>query len=172
MTAQGSWGEAQGKALNGIRFGTFTDGGRKYAVFLDLRIETVQAAIARGKTIDHQPVPAGSLEMAIQGTCWRATADGRIDRRFADCDSAGQIREELRRVGTPAALRVAELWDRWHCNGTRPNCSHMPDQRYTRGLACPETGYRSGSAWLCELLPAEVADEALRLFAEQAAKGY
>jgi hypothetical protein len=108
--------------------------------------------------------------MAIQGTCWRATADGRIDRRFADCESAGQIRDDLRSVGTPAALRVADLWKRWHLNSLRANCSHMPDQRYTQGMACPETGYKSGTSWLYEPLPAEVADELRRLFAEQAAK--
>jgi hypothetical protein len=139
-------------------FGTFTEDGRKYQVRLEFRIEPAQLR-ATGQTIDHAPIPADALEVAICGTVWPAKRDGSRDRRYRDCAAAGQIIEELRKVGTARVQRVADLWDRWHLNGMRPNCSHMATTEYARGLTCPATGYESGTAWLYESLPADVLAE-------------
>jgi hypothetical protein len=116
-------------------FGTFNENGRRYQVRLECRIEPAQLR-ATGRTIDHGPIPADAVEIAITGTVWRANRDGTRDRRYVDCVSAGQVIDDLRRVPGERAARIATLWDRWHLNGMRPNCAHMPDQTYTPGRVC------------------------------------
>lgn len=160
-----------------IRAGTFREHGRRYAVILEYREQPAQALRnPHGRTVDHLPIPADAIEVAISGEVWHATETGNVDRRYADMDSAGQIIEELRKVGTARAARIAELWDRWHLNGMRAACIHqregaadiyrrMPDyaqdaDRWAelRALDCPE-GYAYGSAWLVEPIPDGVLAE-------------
>jgi hypothetical protein len=184
-------------------FGTFTENGRRYQVALECRIEPAQLR-ATGRTIYHEPIPADALEVAISGTTYHAKRDGTRDRRYTDCASCGQITDDLRKCAGARAQRIAELWDRWHLNGMRANCAHMPDQTYTPGRVCyavpnshpyreaplvgPQPvpnrtalrgrtcadctrtaaadvhGYRSGTSWLYEPIPADVLAELRRYF--------
>ena len=69
-------------------------------------------------------------------------------------------------------LDLLDVWERWHMNALRSACEHqratwLPGPttltetrklKYHQGLPCPECGYRIGSAWLHEDVPAEVLD--------------
>lgn len=64
-------------------------------------------------------------------------------------------------------LDFLDAWQRWHLNDMRPECEHQralgwtyethrdPESNYA-GLPCPVCGYRIGSAWLHEDVPADV----------------
>lgn len=58
-----------------------------------------------------------------------------------------------------APRALVELWDRWHLNGMRAGCEHQRARGWTwethPSAACPECGYRFGSAWLFEELPGD-----------------
>lgn len=102
---------------------------------------------------------------------------GREAHRF------GQITDDLAAVTRPAGTLTTQdiadlvaIWDRWHPNDMRAACAHMPDtstvpdgadveERYGRPdvvgwhlkhTVCPVTGYRYGTAWLAEVVPADV----------------
>lgn len=77
---------------------------------------------------------------------------------------------------------VVDVWDRWHLNDMRAGCTHQRSfgwdamhalesrGRYTGmsearvraferiGRPCPACGYRYGSAWLSEEVPADVVE--------------
>lgn len=155
-----------------IHGGRFVEHGLDYTIMLEPELRITRPT---GYTVDHDPIPADALEFSVSGLVYHATLDGSRDRRYSDCVSAGQIVDDLRRVGTTRAVRLAELWDRWHLNGMRANCSHMPTRKYTDGLECParlpmpadaETGdpYVSGTRWLYEPIPADTLAEIRRLF--------
>lgn len=159
--------------------GHFTDHGRRYIVFVEPRIEPAQLR-ATGRTIDHEPIPEDAIEFAVSGLTYHAERDGSRDRRYTDCVAAGQITDDLARIPSDRARHMLELWQRWHLNGMRPNCRHMPDQRYTPGLPCPAglpldpnpqdsvsripATYTSGSAWLYEPIPPDALDDIRRTF--------
>lgn len=100
--------------------------------------------------------------------------------RGTDMVAGGNTRDPLREVtepsrfwtlGTLAAL--ATLGDRWHLNGMRAGCAHQDVVWEDTGLGrrpsldrtapCPHTGYRYGSAWLVEPLPARVLGDLMGL---------
>lgn len=163
-----------------VRIGTLDSGGGRLVVYagLELRPERI---IGSGQTVTHGVVPAGSLEVSIVGSTYVATRSGSRDRRYRDMVSGGQNVDDIRAVGTPAALRIADLWDRWHLNGLRAACVHqdaaareiaarLPGYSNDRArwaeysaLPCPE-GYRYGSAWLYEPIPDAVLAELRTLF--------
>lgn len=138
--------------------GSYKDSDGPYAVIVEMRLEPAQLA-DRGQTIEHKPIPAGATELSLNGEVWPANRQGVPDRRLREGVAYGQVVEDLRRVSTPRAQRLADIWERWHLNGMRANCVHMPDQKYTPGLKCPSTGYVSGTAWLYEPLPDRVVAE-------------
>ena len=140
--------------------------GTFWGVKIEMSVKPAQLQ-KNGQTIDHKPILEGSFELSIMGESYASDKAGKPIYARHNEGSFGQIEEELRRVNTPRALRIAELWDRWHLNGLKPNCIHMPDQTYVKGLTCPETGYVSGTAWLYEPLPDEVVEELKALFAGQ-----
>lgn len=153
--------------------------GASYGYKQNLRV-TVAVRIEREErresyeTIEHEQV-AGPLGIAVTTSVWQP--DGR------DIVSGGATRDPLREVaveGTPGRFwdagsltELADLGDRWHLNAMRAGCAHQDvvweDSSYGRrpslGLTppCPETGYRYGTAWLVELLPASVVADVLRL---------
>ena len=107
---------------------------------------------------------ADALEVAFSGTVYVGRRNGYAPDRRYNPVSYGQVVEDLRRAQSSQAQRIAYLWERWHLNGMRPNCTHMPTIEYTPGLTCPETGYESGTEWLYEPIPADVLAEIRRIF--------
>jgi len=161
-----------------VPFGIARQYGERLAVYLTLEIRPAQR-VAPYRNIDHSPTGEDALEVSISGEAWHARQDGGRDRRYGDCVTAGQIVDTLRAVGSSRALRVADLWDRWHLNGMRGNCEHFPDRAYHPGEPCPAglpldppadsvsripAVYTSGSAWLHEPVPADVLAELRTLF--------
>lgn len=65
-------------------------------------------------------------------------------------------------------LDLLDVWKRWHLNGLRSECEHQRalgwkydthrDPDADAGLPCPTCGYRIGSAWRREDVPADVLD--------------
>lgn len=59
-----------------------------------------------------------------------------------------------------------KVWDRWHLNDMRAGCEHQRANGWTyeehhdpktfKGEACLQCGYKIGSAWLKEEVPAEI----------------
>lgn len=79
--------------------------------------------------------------------------------------SCGQVPSEDRIIVTPHTSRqlidsVDELWRDWHLNTMRAGCVHQGPGAHL-GDVCPE-GYRYGSAWLAEELPADMLAAARR----------
>jgi hypothetical protein len=104
-------------------------------------------------TIEHWQVD-GHWQFSASGTMWK-----RVDSD--DCFEGGQIIGRARQLKTPAALRLARLWDRWHLNDMRAGCAHQTpvgddtSSQLANTPPCPQTGYRWGSAWLTEEIPAD-----------------
>lgn len=80
-----------------------------------------------------------------------------------------------------APLALVALWKRWHLNDMKSGCSHQEDRYRVRPqdrptdrngyvgesgdrmgrddpIGCSECGYRYGSSWLYEALPANILD--------------
>jgi hypothetical protein len=55
-----------------------------------------------------------------------------------------------------------DTWDRWHLNNMRAECEHQRERGETwkthPSAECPDCGYRLGSAWLKEEMPASVIE--------------
>lgn len=88
--------------------------------------------------------------------------------------SCGQNRDALTGdyVVTPGwsrdmVARLAEIWDRWHLNDMRAGCEHQRAAGWKAtdmvGVACEMCGYRFGTAWLSEDVPAKVLAELLAM---------
>jgi hypothetical protein len=163
--------------------GTFVPYPGGPTVRLRVTLELAPSGADR-QTVDHGTAPAGTLCLAVQGTAYAGT-------RF---ESGGQNRDDLRAVierGDPALPRedlasLLALWERWHCNDLKAGCVHQaadvaartdeyrggarygtPEYRAIMAeqqAACP-LGYRWGSEWLTEPLPADVVAEVRRLMA-------
>lgn len=58
--------------------------------------------------------------------------------------------------------RFRAVWNQWHLNDMRAECEHQRDrgENWTThpSAACPDCGYKLGSAWLFEEVPADVLD--------------
>ncbi len=162
-----------------VPFGIVRTHGERLAVYLTLEIRSAQR-VAPYRTVDHGPTPVDALEVSISGEVWHARRDGGRDRRYTEGIAYGQVQDYVAAIGTARAQRVAELWDRWHLNGMRANCAHMPEgMGYVAGFPCPAglpldppedsvsripVVYASGSAWLFEPVPADILAELRRLF--------
>lgn len=66
-------------------------------------------------------------------------------------------------IPTPKIKRICEVWKRYHLNGMHAGCEHQrhlePEAFEHIGEICPVCGYKFGSAWRCEELPAEIIAE-------------
>lgn len=88
-------------------------------------------------------------------------------RANGDCVEWGRtgIRRSLK-LAQGWDLKMVEqlraVWDEWHLNDMRAGCSHQRaakwDPQTSVGKPCPECGYRYGSAWLFEEVPADVLE--------------
>ena len=115
------------------------------------------------------------------GNCWGSCgqiAMGYKHRDDADDDgrysSPTRIKEWAPGWTEALWFDFLDVWKRWHMNDVRSACKHQralgwkydthrdpdpeaPGYPYA-GLSCPECGYRIGSAWLHEDVPADVLD--------------
>lgn len=146
--------------------GRFADGGRM-VVTVDVR------AVEPGlPTVWHDVTGADALTVSFVGHAY--------DYRRREPFSVGQNVRRLADVVTPAPgwtlpaiAELAELWERWHLSHMRAACAHMdvtalvrePDRYGGSQISstapenvCAVTGYRYGSAWLAEPVPAAVLE--------------
>lgn len=126
------------------------------------------------QTVEHETV-SRPLTVAFQGVVIRK--GGRYGRE-ADWEAFGQIdRSYLRSIiadqfgwSVEDVRKLADIWDEWHLNTMQAGCVHQPAESIVYRIgqsrrevdlkatpACPETGYRWGSAWLTRPLPDDVA---------------
>lgn len=107
------------------------------------------------------------------GNCFGSC--GQIAMHYAHRDS----KDNDKRIHCPMMLETFEagwsqklwfdfltIWKRWHLNDMQSACEHQRklgwtykdhhDKETFQGEACPECGYKIGSAWLKEELPSEV----------------
>lgn len=128
------------------------------------------------QTTEHEPVPAGNLNLSV--TYWTLRYRTNRGGSFGSGSGLTEQLSEMTEIApgwTTADIRsLSRIAKRWHLNGMRGACAHMgPDAvtgtynhetRQVEGATiCPETGYRNGSAWLTEIVPAEVWTELRRL---------
>lgn len=93
------------------------------------------------------------LHGAPQYTLKLKTKEKQVERTFC-AHSCGQIVDELRKWFPEFAQYLP-----WHLNDMRAGCEHQEKLGWNHtamGVACPECGYRYGSAWLVRELPANV----------------
>lgn len=141
-----------------------TLGGDRVWVTVELRR---QPTARNWQTVTHGTA-VDPLELGVSGLI--------VPKGRRAVDGAGQTIGEARSVlaawtdGVRAddirADDVRELlrvWERWTLNGFHAACAHQTVPAGARaadllGLVepCPETGYRFGTAWLCEELPGDV----------------
>lgn len=148
-------------ALITTRFAGRTADGSRVHLTVELR-EVGRPA----ETVTHESAPR-IVELSISG---HVTA-----KHCREPYAVGQVADDLRHVTAPAAgltaediAKLADIWDAWHLNGMRAGCAHMPAyvypqshepdsaERWANRPTCPETGYRWGSLWLADPLPADV----------------
>lgn len=97
------------------------------------------------------------LELSIVGNIWNHIR--------SDCYSCGQNQDDIRALfpHSKRVQRLCDIWDRWHLNGMRAGCEHQREWGWTYNEhpsePCPECGYKMGTAWLHEKLPAEIIQE-------------
>lgn len=109
------------------------------------------------------PMPSGNA----RGSC------GQIDGGYAHRDPADNDPRYDSPIG-PEDFSFAhgwtadlwfdflDVWKRWHLNDMRAECEHQRARGETYSThpsaECPDCGYRLGSAWLHEDVPADVLD--------------
>ena len=125
-----------------------TWGGRKFAVYCKIKYADGRLSISGVEG----PLPSGNC----LGAC-------------------GQIVDHLfkgYRLGkgwtVPMLADFQAVWRRWHHNAMQSRCEHQRELGWTYGQhhnsatyegdACPVCGYRIGSAWLREEVPAYVLE--------------
>lgn len=168
---------APGEGVVRHRIGTWDDeGGRKHALIVTITLRVGDSAgdlSGRGfKTIEHEPVKPGALGVSFtheeneraQNGRWMDVGGG------AGAGDVESVTEFADGWDAPRAQRLKELASRWHLNTLKAGCAHMTlpqDQSYDarKDITCEAgTGYKYGSAWLVEPLPAEVLSELVDAF--------
>ena len=95
----------------------------------------------------------------------RLSICGDIWNRLRTCVlHGGQCNEEIVRAfpGSKKVRRLVEIWQRWHLNDMRAGCAHQRAAGWSSedcGKPCSWCGYRYGTAWLREEIPADVVAE-------------
>ena len=87
----------------------------------------------------------------------------------------GQCIDALSDVKPPLVdvERLREVWARWHLNDMRAGCEHQRAvDEHTIGAKCSECGYRYGSVWLHEDVPADVIEYLASLPATDVPQGW
>lgn len=162
-----------------VEIGKDKDG---YKLLIDIEIKEPQEEII---TIDHKiikkphysfPMVAGVHTLSISGGAWNG--------RKKDFEYYGQIYDELipsniksytNGWNSRKVMDLVAIWKRWHLNDLQAGCIHQTDfsvntedwqkRADEETLNCPD-GYKYGSAWLIEPLPADVEKKIMALFKE------
>ena len=129
----------------------------------------VRLTVRKGEgkhTTAHEPAPAEFYEFSASG---ESTLYGRYQ-------SGGQMLDDLLTITKPARGLTPEdirdlhtLWQDWHLNDLTAACDHMPADAYKRyseageKVACPDTGYTYGHAWLVRVIPDDTAADMRRM---------
>jgi hypothetical protein len=128
-------------------------------------------------------MPAGRRVLASVGLdSGRLSITGAIGHpnslRAGNGDAYGQV-QDLIRHGTESGdfqpafgwtldgvRELLTIWERWHLNDMRAGCEHQRVAGIRElGATCETCGYRYGSAWLREELPADVVAWAQEIIA-------
>jgi hypothetical protein len=143
-------------------------------------VVTVELRILQGDyvTTEHGTV-SDPLELSVQ-----ASQYGPYDHKD-NPSASGQARESLSEITEPAPgwtleeiAELRSLWERWHLNAMRAACAHMPTdarERWDRRevVVCDTgSGYKYGTSWLVEPLPAEVVERVRYLMRDRSADLY
>jgi hypothetical protein len=155
-----------------VRPGTVpTYGGGRMSVFVEIGYRDGRLSLSGVEGPNRSGNATGGCGQIDMGYAHRDPADD--DTRY---DAPTPARAFNFAPGWDRAtwLELLDVWKRWHLNDMRAGCEHQralgwkydthrdPDQEapgYPHvGLPCPECGYRIGSAWLREEVPAEVLD--------------
>jgi hypothetical protein len=122
-----------------------TDDGER--VWIEIEIREVSGS---WQTTEHEDI-TGYRELSITGAV--------AGKYRKNADAWGQVIDYVRLVESPAKgikasdiTQLVKTWQRWHLNGMKAACAHQNG----KSRDCPESGYRHGSAWLVEELPADV----------------
>lgn len=130
------------------------DNGERVVVTLTIstiRKETLGTQPAAFPTTDHETI-VDPLRVSFTGDVY-----AKHSRYPYAC---GQVQESL---PEPHPIRAA--WKRYHLNDMRSHCIHQPRSiKWDESAPCPHTGYRAGSAWLVEPVPADELTRILALF--------
>lgn len=129
-----------------VRIGTVNIGNRRASVYAEIVFEDGRLSI----TGVEGPLPSGNC----LGGC------GQIDMH------SPKIVKWAKGWSQELYDRFLEVWDKWHLNDMKAGCIHQRELGWIykehsdpvtfQGEACPVCGYRIGSAWLKEEVPAEV----------------
>lgn len=153
------------------------------AVRITLTVELRKAeACAPYLTIDLEPVGTADDRTYTELSICASIEERARNNRW--CDAAfGQCRDEVLKHFSkrPGVAELVAIWDRWHLKGlnagTRAQNEAIADvggpdwygsalaRLVKRGID-EDRGYRFGSAWLVEQIPADVLDELRALCAK------
>ena len=154
------------------------NGGRRpvLKVYADLRmVDDLNDPDRERETVEHETVRAGdypSVSVTWEyGTARELTRGDGSGGAGIDADIVASLASPSARA---RAERIVALAERWHLNDLRAGCAHQTvvheDGPYGRRPSleltapCPVTGYRYGSAWLLEPVPADELEELRALF--------
>lgn len=158
-----------------LRLGKIAYDGKRRSNATELEL-TLRWHEGSAQTTDLEPVE-GYWSLSICGGIW--------DSRETDLVACGQNVDEVAGFfpGDARVQRIKAIWDRWHLNdikaGTRAQSEFLDNwlkqsgERYDYTKVCValdtagllvDRGYKYGSAWLVEVVPAEVLLEVRGLF--------
>lgn len=125
-----------------VRLGTAkTDGGRSYSVYAHITLKSGALSI----TGVEGPLSSGNC----LGSCGQIVAS-----RPSIAPAPGWTRRGI--------AEFWATWDRWHLNDMRAGCEHQRALGWTAkdhlSEPCPTCGYRFGTKWITEEVPAYVID--------------
>lgn len=126
-----------------------TEGGKRIRGVLEVKLN--QKKVCAPYTDVNHVVHAEGKQIMELSVC------GSIDGCFGQCvDQVAKAFPEIEDV-----QRLAALWQRYHLNGMKSGCVHQKtgsyDDKSISGQVCQ--GYKYGSAWLFEEIPAETLKE-------------
>lgn len=103
----------------------------------------------------------GRLYVTIEYDGWRLSITGVSNHGCGQCSGPWTFAEYSPGWCVGSAARLSEVWNRWHLNDIRAGCEHQRALGWKSyddhpSEPCPECGYKYGSAWLREEVPADV----------------